>query len=89
MVLSCIGLLLHTYVSFRDREGQFALLRAVGFSLNQIATLVWIEQAIVVLTGLALGTIILTVGVVAVLLLAILAILYYPCLLYTSDAADE
>ena len=28
--------------------------------------------------GLALGTIILTVGVVAVLLLAILAILYYP-----------
>jgi len=56
LVLSCIGLLLHTYVSFRDREGQFALLRAVGFSLNQIATLVWIEQAIVVLTGLALGT---------------------------------
>ena len=56
LVLSCIGLLLHTYVSFRDREGQFALLRAIGFSLNQIATLVWIEQAVVVLTGLALGT---------------------------------
>ena len=56
LVLSCIGFLVHTYVSFRDREGQFALLRAVGLSMNQLTLLIWIEQALVVVAGLALGT---------------------------------
>ncbi len=56
LILSCIGFLVHTYVSFRDREGQFALLRAVGLSMNQLSLLIWIEQALVVAAGLALGT---------------------------------
>ena len=56
LILSCIGFLVHTYVSFRDREGQFALLRAVGLSMNQLTLLIWIEQALVVVAGLALGT---------------------------------
>ncbi len=56
LILSCIGFLVHTYVSFRDREGQFALLRAVGLSMNQLTLLIWIEQALVVAAGLALGT---------------------------------
>ncbi len=56
MILSCIGFLVHTYVSFRERESQFALLRAVGLSMNQLSTLVWLEQALMVVAGLALGT---------------------------------
>ena len=56
LILSCIGFLVHTYVSFREREGQFALLRAVGLSMNQLSLLIWIEQALVVAAGLALGT---------------------------------
>ena len=56
LILSCIGFLVHTYVSFREREGQFALLRAVGLSMNQLTLLIWIEQALVVAAGLALGT---------------------------------
>ena len=43
-------------MSFREREGQFALLRAVGLSMNQLTLLIWIEQALVVAAGLALGT---------------------------------
>ena len=56
LILSCIGFLVHTYVSFRERESQFALLRAVGLSMNQLTLLIWIEQALVVAAGLALGT---------------------------------
>ena len=56
LILSCIGFLVHTYVSFRERESQFALLRAVGLSMNQLSLLIWIEQALVVAAGLALGT---------------------------------
>ena len=56
LILSCIGFLVHTYVSFRERESQFALLRAVGLSMNQLSMLIWFEQALVVVAGLALGT---------------------------------
>ncbi len=53
--LSLVGFALHAYLSFRDREGQFALLRSIGLSTGQLATLMWLEQAIVVVSGLALG----------------------------------
>ena len=54
--LSLVGFALHAYLSFRDREGQFALLRSIGLSTGQLAALMWLEQAIVVASGLALGT---------------------------------
>ena len=54
--LSCIGFLLHSFVSLRDREGQFALLRSMGLSTNQLAALIWLEQTLVVIVGLILGS---------------------------------
>ena len=54
--LSCIGFLLHSFVSLRDREGQFALLRSMGLSTNQLAGLIWLEQTLVVIVGLILGS---------------------------------
>ena len=56
LILSCLGFLVHAYVSFRSREVQFALMRTIGFSMKQMITLVWLEQVLVIGTGLALGT---------------------------------
>ncbi len=55
LILSCLGFLVHAYVSFREREMQFGLMRTVGFSMRQLVTLVWLEQAIVIAAGMALG----------------------------------
>ena len=55
-ILSGLGFLVHAYVSFRSRQVQFALMRTVGFSMNQLMTLVWLEQALVIVAGMALGT---------------------------------
>ena len=56
LVLSSLGFLVHAYTSFRNRELQFALLRTMGFSTRQLVSLMWLEQALVILVGLALGT---------------------------------
>ncbi len=56
LVLSCVGFLVHSYVSFRNRQTQFALLRTVGFSMRQLIMMVWLEQALVIVAGMALGT---------------------------------
>ncbi len=56
LLLSGLGFLVHAYVSFRDREVQFALMRTIGFSMRQLTMLVWLEQALVIAAGLALGT---------------------------------
>ena len=56
LILSCIGFLVHAYVSYRNRLVQFALMRTVGVSVSQLITMVWIEQAMVVAVGMALGT---------------------------------
>ena len=56
LVLSCMGFLVHAYVSFRSREAEFALMRTMGFSMRQLVTLVWLEQALVIAAGMALGT---------------------------------
>ena len=55
LILSCLGFLVHSYVSFREREMQFGLMRTVGFSMRQLVTLVWLEQAIVIGAGILLG----------------------------------
>ncbi len=56
LILSCVGFLAHAYVSFRNRQMQFALLRTVGLSSRQLMTMVWLEQTLVIASGLALGT---------------------------------
>ncbi|HIC68248.1 MAG TPA: FtsX-like permease family protein, partial [Candidatus Latescibacteria bacterium] len=56
LILSCLGFLVHAYVSFSNRQLQFALLRTVGFSMKQLTTMVWLEQTLVVAVGMALGT---------------------------------
>ena len=56
LILSGVGFLVHAYVSFRSREVQFALMRTIGFSMRQLVMLVWLEQALVIATGMALGT---------------------------------
>ncbi|MCH8063896.1 MAG: ABC transporter permease, partial [Chloroflexi bacterium] len=55
LILSCLGFLVHAYVSFREREMQFGLMRTIGFSMRQLITLVWVEQALVITAGMALG----------------------------------
>ena len=56
LVLSSLGFLVHAYISFRNRELQFALMRTMGFTTRQLVSLMWLEQALVILVGLALGT---------------------------------
>jgi ABC-type lipoprotein release transport system permease subunit len=56
LILSCLGFMVHAYVSFRNRQLQFALLRTIGFSMRQLITMVWLEQILVIALGLALGT---------------------------------
>jgi len=56
LILSGVGFLVHAYVSFRNRQVQFALLRTVGFSMKQLITMVWLEHILVISVGLALGT---------------------------------
>ena len=56
LILSCIGFLVHAYVSYRSRLVQFALMRTVGVTVTQLITMVWVEQAMVVAVGMALGT---------------------------------
>ena len=56
LILSCLGFMVHGYVSFRLRHSQFALLRTVGLSMRQFTTMILLEQALIITTGLALGT---------------------------------
>jgi hypothetical protein len=56
LVLSSLGFLVHAYVSFRNRELQFALMRTIGFNTRQLVALMWLEQALVIAVGMALGT---------------------------------
>jgi ABC-type lipoprotein release transport system permease subunit len=56
LVLSSLGFLVHAYVSFRNRELQFALMRTIGFNTSQLVSLMWLEQALVIAVGMALGT---------------------------------
>ena len=56
LILSSMGFLVHAYVSFRNREVQFALMRTMGFSMKQLVALMWLEQALVIAVGMALGS---------------------------------
>ena len=56
LITSAMGFLVHAYVSVRAREGQFALMRTIGFSMRQLLALVCLEQALLIAVGMALGT---------------------------------
>ena len=56
LILSALGFWVHAYISFRNRELQFALMRTMGFSARQLVSLMWVEQALVIAAGMALGT---------------------------------
>ena len=56
LITSAMGFLVHAYVSMRTREGQFALMRTIGFSVKQLIALVWLEQVLLIAFGMALGT---------------------------------
>ncbi len=56
LILSSLGFLVHAYISLRNRELQFALMRTIGFTTRQLVALMWVEQALVIGVGMALGT---------------------------------
>jgi hypothetical protein len=56
LILSCMGFLMHTFVSFRERESSFAIMRSMGLAIRQLITMVWLEQFVVIVVGMAVGT---------------------------------
>jgi ABC-type antimicrobial peptide transport system permease subunit len=54
--LSLVGFGTHFYLSTRQRQGSFVVLRALGVSPRQLYGSLLLEQALLVLSGLALGT---------------------------------
>ncbi len=57
VLISSLGFLVYSYLSARARQLDFAVLRAIGFSRRQILGLLAFEQLIIIIFGLALGTI--------------------------------
>jgi putative ABC transport system permease protein len=55
LVVSAVGFLVHTRVSFNARRTEFALLRSIGLSMRQLLSLVVIEQVLVIGVAIALG----------------------------------
>jgi ABC-type antimicrobial peptide transport system permease subunit len=56
-VLSLIGFGTHFFISTRQRAGNYSILRALGLSPRQLYTTLFVEQVILMFSGLALGTI--------------------------------
>jgi ABC-type antimicrobial peptide transport system permease subunit len=56
-VLSVVGFGTHFYLSTRQRAANYSILRALGLSPGQLYSTLLIEQTILMLSGLALGTI--------------------------------
>jgi ABC-type antimicrobial peptide transport system permease subunit len=56
LLLSSIGFLIYSYLTAQKRTLEFAVLRTMGFSRRQIATVVGFEQAFVVGMGMIAGT---------------------------------
>jgi putative ABC transport system permease protein len=55
-VLSLVGFGTHFYLSTRRRQGSFVVLRALGVSSGQLYSSLLLEQALLVVSGLTLGT---------------------------------
>ncbi len=57
LLLSAIGFLIYSYLTAQRRTLEFAVLRTMGFSRRQIASVVGFEQAFVIGLGMAAGTV--------------------------------
>jgi ABC-type antimicrobial peptide transport system permease subunit len=55
-ILSLVGFATHFYMSARQREMQFGILRSLGLSPGQLYGWISLEQIIMILAGLSLGT---------------------------------
>ena len=55
-LLTTVGFISHSYLSYRERETQFALLRTIGLSRNQLMLLTWVEHASIIVVGMLIGT---------------------------------
>jgi hypothetical protein len=55
-ILSLVGFATHFYMSARQREIQFGILRSLGLSPGQLYGWLSLEQIIMILAGLSLGT---------------------------------
>jgi hypothetical protein len=56
VLLSLVGFATHFYMSIRQRETLYGVMRAMGMSSREMYGSIVIEQAVLILTGLALGT---------------------------------
>ena len=55
-LLTTIGFISHSYLSYRERETQFALLRTIGLSRNQLMLVTWVEHMSIIGVGMLIGT---------------------------------
>ena len=56
ILLSFVGFATHFYMTVRQREALYGVMRAMGMSSRQMYGSILLEQAVLVLTGLVLGT---------------------------------
>jgi putative ABC transport system permease protein len=55
-ILTVLGFLLHSLISFRRRYIEFGVLRAIGLSVGQMIGFLGVEQLLLILTGISAGT---------------------------------
>jgi hypothetical protein len=55
LLVSAFGFMVHAYVTYQARVGEFALLRTIGLSMRQLLALVAVEQIMVLLPAIAVG----------------------------------
>lgn len=55
-ILTMLGFLLHSLISFRRRFIEFGVLRAIGLSVGQMIGFLGIEQIVLIATGITAGT---------------------------------
>jgi len=55
-ILTTLGFLLHSLISFRRRYIEFGVLRAIGLSVGQMIGFLGVEQVMLILTGITAGT---------------------------------
>jgi putative ABC transport system permease protein len=55
-VLTMLGFLLHSFISFRRRFIEFGVLRAIGLSVGQMIGFLGFEQVVLIASGVSAGT---------------------------------
>lgn len=55
-VLTMLGFLLHSFISFRRRFIEFGVLRAIGLSVGQMIGFLGFEQVLLIVSGVSAGT---------------------------------